>query len=189
MPALSTLTDDFSSGISADRWIIGNGEVLESGGVTFAGYGSVLVSAANDLDVTGSSLTFQMRRYLRGTGSPNVFTVRLWNTSTVDTFDTWFMDHGDGTTLTADGVTFTPVLGEYWRIREQSGSIYLERSADGTSGWAIITTRATPSFLTSCRLTFYVENTVSETVMPLIDNINTVGAPPVVIGPKSVMWI
>jgi hypothetical protein len=130
--AVSTLTDDFNTGATPDagKWTIASGSpVLTSGKLDMSTASIAVLNSAATYDLTGDS--FKVQSFAQGSGMTNEFAV-------LGAADTVAWDFTAGNTATplingTPGTARTHTAGDWYRIREASGTLFLDYSANGTS--------------------------------------------------------
>jgi hypothetical protein len=183
--------DDFSGGAGTDLWgtqvLFGGGALTQTGGrleATFSGAGSLGAWVTRHAgDLRGSALSVFVQP---PTAADARRTAHLEAVFDTDNYISWGFDgdyliahvHVDGVAETNAGSLLTPT--PMWlRIREADGTIYFERSTDGTS-WQGTQTADTPWFasLTQVKLSAGTDDaSEAEPAAVYFDDLNILPGP------------
>lgn len=164
--AMSTLTDDFNTGGTPDaaKWVSGGGtSTLTSGNLVVATNSELDSLVAYDL--TGSYALCQVRAItaLGGFIVSGGGTFVGWTPSSTSSMDT----------IGANSLSRTHTSGDWYRIRESGGTIFLDYSANGTS-WTNLDSAPPAGTVDAVKVGFFSDVAGSNT----FDNFNTAPVAP-----------
>jgi hypothetical protein len=140
-PPISTLSDDFNDGtIDTAKWTVVQGTAAESGGHlrTLLQTTYTFVVASSSYDLRNGSVTVEAfpltsedgdDTYLGLEGSSPTILIEVWNDT--GTVSLWCQIGA-----TTSEIAYNATSHRWWRMREASGTLYLETSPD-RSAWTV----------------------------------------------------
>lgn len=185
VPKWDTISDDFNTGTTLDstKWTnwgganvtLSSGQVnINSGTAASSYYG---FDSLYSYDLTGSSVHIQVVQAGAQAAAYGLYPVQLQVDANNQVY--WYINNGNAQAwkvvagaYSQVGSSRTHTDGDWYRIREASGTTYWEYSTTGTS-WTALTSQANPTAVTSLLNSTFTELTSASTARTaILDNFN-----------------